>query len=179
MLVKLIARVVVAINANSRPGEIAFGATLGLLLALVPGGNLLWAALFFVTWLLKINLAAELLFLALFKLLAPLADGLLDRLGEAVLGLPWLQGFFTTLYNLPLVPFTRFNNTVVIGGLVAGLGLLIPVFFLVRALVVLYRRTLRDRIAQSRLGRAIRRVPLFAAVGRAAEKLGGAALSVR
>ena len=179
MLVKFIARVVVALNANSRPGEIAFGAALGLLLALIPGGNLLWAALFLTTFFLKINLAAELLFLALFRLLAPLADGLLDRLGGIVLGLPWLQGPLTTLYNLPLLPYTRFNNTVVMGGLLAGLALLVPVFFLVRALVVLYRRKLRDRIAESRLGRAIRRVPLFAAVGRAVERLGGAALSIR
>ena len=179
MLVKLIARVVVALNANSRPGEMAAGAAMGLLLALVPGGNLLWAGLFALAFFLKINLAAMFLFLALFRLLAPLADGSLDRLGAVILSLPLLRGMFTGLYNLPLVPFTRFNNTVVMGGLVAGLVLFVPVFVLIRMLVGLYRRRLRERIAQSRLGQAVRRVPLFAAVGRAVDRLGGAALSLR
>ena len=41
-----------------------------LLLALIPSGNLLWFCLFVLTFFLKINLGAELLFLALFALSA-------------------------------------------------------------------------------------------------------------
>jgi len=82
MFVKWIATLIVAVNANSRAGEVAAGVSIALLLALIPSGNLLWFCLFLVTFFLKINLGAELLFLALFKLLAPLTDGLLHRLGR-------------------------------------------------------------------------------------------------
>jgi uncharacterized protein (TIGR03546 family) len=176
-VIRWIATIVVAINANSRAGEVAAGIAFALLLALIPGGNLLWGVLFLLTFLLKINLAAELLFLALLRLLVPLADGPLDRLGYLVLSLPPLRPVFTALYNLPVVPLTRFNNTLVMGGLVAGLVLWLPLFFVFRALVFLYRLRLRDRLAGSRLVRAFRRVPLVAAIAAAARKLGPAALS--
>ena len=128
MFVKWIATLVVAINANSRVGEVAAGISFALLLALIPSGNLLWITLFIITFLLKINLAGELLFLALFKLLVPLTDGLLDRLGALVLSRPFLIEAFTAAYNLPLLPLSRFNNTIVMGGLIAGLLLWAPVF---------------------------------------------------
>jgi uncharacterized protein (TIGR03546 family) len=179
MLVKWIATLIVAINANNRAGEVAAGVSFALLLALVPSGNLLWFCLFVIPFFLKINLAGELLFLALFKLLAPLTDGLLHRLGLVVLGQPLLSDLFTAAYNLPLLPLSRFNNTVVMGGLVAGIALWVPVFLLFRWLVVLYRRGLRDRIAGSRLVKALRRVPLIATIGNAVRKIGGAAMSLR
>ena len=47
------------------------------------------------------------LFLGLFKLLTPLADGLLHRLGLWVLSQPSLSGIFTGAYNLPLLPLPK------------------------------------------------------------------------
>ena len=179
MFVKWIAALIVAVNANSRAGEVAAGVSFALLLALIPGGNLLWPVLFVLTFLLKINLAAELLFLALFKLAVPLADGLLHRLGALVLTRPFLSELFTGAYNLPILPFSRFNNTVVMGGLVAGLLLWLPVFLLFRHLVILYRRTLRDRIAESRPVKALARVPLVASIAGAVRRIGGAAVGMR
>lgn len=178
MFVKWIATLIVAINANNRTGEVAAGVSCALLLALIPSGNLLWFCLFLITFFLKINLGAELLFLALFKLLVPLADGLLHRLGLLVLSQASLSRFFTGAYNLPLLPLSRFNNTVVMGGLIAGIVLWVPVFLLFRRLVVLYRRGLRERIAGSRLVKALRRVPLIATIGNAVRKIGGAALGL-
>ncbi len=179
MVVKWIASIIVAVNANNRAGEIAAGASFALLLALIPGGNLLWIVLFALTFLLKINLAMELLLLALLKPIAPLADGLLHRLGALVLTQPFLYEPFTVLYNLPLLSYTRFNNTLVMGGLIAGLALWVPVFLLFRRLVFLYRRKLREKLAGSRLVQAFRRLPLAAAIGNAVRKLGGAYLSAR
>ena len=179
MIVKWIATLVVAVNANNRAWEVAAGVSFALLLALVPTGNLLWFCLFVVTFFLKINLAAEFLFLALFKLLTPLADGLLHRLGLWVLSQPSLSDIFTGAYNLPLLPLSRFNNTVVMGGLIAGILLWVPVFLLFRRLVILYRSRLRDRIAGSRLVKALRRVPLVMKIGNAVRKIGGAAMSLR
>jgi uncharacterized protein (TIGR03546 family) len=179
MFVKWIASLIVAVNANNRAGEIAAGISFGLLLALIPSGNLLWVVLFILTFFLKIHLGAELLFLALFKLLAPLADGLLHRLGLLVLSQPFLTGVFTKAYNLPLLPLSRFNNTVVMGGLVAGIALWVPAFLLFRWLVILYKRQWRERIARSRLVRALNRVPLIATIGNAVRKIGGTALSLR
>lgn len=176
-MIKTIARFIVALNANTRPAGLAAGAAIGLLLALVPGGNLLWIALFLVTFFLKANMAAQFLVLGLARLLVPLADPLLDRLGWVVLTAPGLQGLLSSLARLPVVPWTRFNDTVVMGGLLAGLALWVPAFLLFLLLVVLYRKVLRERVVNSRLGRAVARVPLFSAIGKAVRAIGGAALA--
>lgn len=174
-MIKALARLIVALNANTRPTEIAAGAAFGVLLALVPGGNLLWYAFFVIAFLLRMNLAAMFLVLGLARLVAPFADPALDALGWLVLTLPALEPAFTTLAGLPVVPWTRFNDTVVMGGLVAGIVFWAPVFLLFLLLVKIYRRRIRERIANSRLARAIAKVPLFATLGKAVSAVGGAA----
>jgi uncharacterized protein (TIGR03546 family) len=174
-MIKGLARLIVALNANSRPWEIGAGAAFGLLLALVPGANLLWIALFVLTFFLKLNMAMQFLLMGLVRLLVPLVDPALDSLGGAVLTAPSLQGLFTALASAPVVPLTRFSSTLVMGGLLAGIVLWVPFLLLFTFLVKLYRRTLRERIAHSRLAKAMARVPLFAAVAKAAAGVGGAA----
>ncbi len=170
MLVGGLAKILVAINSNQRAGEIAAGIALGFLLALIPAGNLLWWLILILTLFLKINLAAELLALALFKLIAPLLDGLLHSIGISVLTAPALQGIFTSLYNIHLAPFTRFNNSIVMGGFIAGILMLAPLYLLFRWLVRLYRKTLRDRIANSKLVKAFQRFPIVSTIIKAARK---------
>lgn len=159
MIVTWIARLIASLNANRRPGEIAAGIAMGVWLALLPAGNLLWVALFLITIFVKLNLAIELLILAVLSPLSGLADGQLHFIGSAVLTAETLHEFFTGLYNVPLVPFTRFNNTVVMGALIAGAVLWIPVFLLGRVLVRVYRRRIHPRLAESRIVKAIHRIP--------------------
>jgi uncharacterized protein (TIGR03546 family) len=173
MLIRAIAKVLVAINSNQRAGEIASAVALGFLLALIPAGNLLWWFILILTLFLKINLAAELLSLALFKLIAPLFDGTLHEVGYSVLTTTFLQGLFTSFYNIPIIPFTRFNNSVVMGGLIVGLVLLVPLYLLFKWLVRLYRQRIRDRIANSKIVKAFQRLPIVSTVIKGIRKLLG------
>ena len=173
MLFRSIAKIVVAVNSNRRTGEMAAGAAFGLLLALIPSGNLLWACLLLITLFIKINLAVELVLLGLFKLVVPLFDGPLHRLGYLILTIPGLESLFTNLTNLPIVPFTKFNNTIVMGGLAAGVALWFPVFFLFRLLIKLYRKHIRDRIAESRIVKNFLRLPLVSRIAGALRKATG------
>ncbi len=173
MFIRGIARVLVAINSNQRAGEIASAIALGFLLALIPAGNLLWWLILILTLFLRINLAAELLALALFKLIVPLLDGLLHAVGYAILTAPPLQGLFTHLYNVPLVPFTRFNNSIVMGAFITGLILLVPLYFLFRWLVRLYRKKIRDKIANSKIVKTFQRFPIVSAITKGIQKVMG------
>ena len=173
MLIRGIAKVLVAINSNQRAGEIASAIALGFMLALIPAGNLLWWLILILTLFLRINLAAELLALALFKLIVPLLDGLLHAVGYAILTAPPLQGLFTHLYNVPLVPFTRFNNSIVMGAFITGLILLVPLYFLFRWLVRLYRKKIRDKIANSKIVKTFQRFPIVSAITKGIQKVMG------
>jgi uncharacterized protein (TIGR03546 family) len=160
-MIRYIAKVFAALNAHGRPGEIAAGAACGLVLALIPGGNLLWFFLFLLFFFLKINTAMMFLVLALGKLLLSFLDPVLHEIGLAVLTLSAFEGIFTWLFNLPVLPLTRFNNTIVMGGLIGGIILWIPFFILGRIAVRAYRKVIRNRIADSKFVKGIKKVPLF------------------
>jgi hypothetical protein len=63
---------------------------------------------------------------------------------------------------MPFVPFTKFNNTLVAGGLASGIVLWLPVFLLVILLVPLYRDKLVPRIRNSKIVMAIKKLPVIA-----------------
>ena len=55
-------------------------------------------------------------------------DPLLHPIGAFLLNLGALRGLWTWLYNLPIVPWTQFNNTVVLGGFFLGVILIWPIY---------------------------------------------------
>jgi uncharacterized protein (TIGR03546 family) len=172
MIAGLIVKLVRVLNSNQKIGEVAGGVAFGFLLACIPSMNLLWFVLLLIAFLVKVNFAAVLVFLALFKLVVPLADPALHLLGAAVLTFNPLEGFFTLLYNLAVVPFTRFNNTLVMGGLLTGIFLWIPLFLLFKQLVSLYRSKIRDRIKNSKFAKWFAKLPLISGLIRIFAKAG-------
>jgi len=65
------------------------------------------------------------------------------------------------MYNMPFVPFTKFNNTLVMGGLVGGAVLWLPFFFLFMALIPLYRNHVAAKIRNSKIVNRILKFPLL------------------
>jgi uncharacterized protein (TIGR03546 family) len=171
MPLKWITKFLAGINANTRPGEIAAGIAFGFLLALQPGMTVVRIVVLVFAFMLKINMPALFLSLFLFALASPALDIPSDLLGGFILGLPWLQEFFTALYNMPLVPYSRFNDTLVMGGLALGVIAWLPLFFLFRVLVGVYRNTVREKIVNSKFFRAFMKVPLVSKICRLAGKI--------
>lgn len=169
-MISFIAKIFVALNSNSRPGELASGIAFGISLALIPGGNLLWFLIFAIAFMLKHNLAAMLLSVLVFSLPASLADPLLHKTGLAVLSTPALQDLFTRLYNTPVLPWLRFNNTMIMGSLIWSILLWLPLFILFRILVRLYRNRIASRLAESKLVKSLKGVPWISKVFKAYSK---------
>jgi hypothetical protein len=84
-----------------------------------------------------------------------LLDPVFHRIGESLLTAPSLRALWTTWYNTPLVPYTNFNNTVVLGSVVAWLVLAIPIYFGAKVGVTRYRATIGERVRQSKLYKAV------------------------
>lgn len=160
MIVGWIAKIVAGLYSNRRPGEVSAAVATAVLLTFIPGSNLLWFGLLAGMFLLRINHAVALVFIAVLAPVSSVADPLLHRIGHAVLTAPALHNLFSSLYNIPLVPFTRFNNTLVMGGLIAGLVLWVPLFLVGRIVVMLVRTHIVPALAASRPVRAVTKVPL-------------------
>lgn len=169
-MISFIAKIIVGLNNNSRPWEMASAIAFGVWLALLPGGNLLWIVLFIIAFFLKQNKGALLLSLALFRLITPLVDPLLDKIGYALLNVTFLQDFYTQFYNIPLVPYSNFNNSIVMGGFISGLILWVPLFLLFLTLVKLYRKKIAPMFSDSKIIKALKKVPFFSKIIKAVSR---------
>ncbi len=148
-----------ALNANAHPGDIAHGVSLGLFLAMVPKGNLLWPILFLFILFVRVNKGAFFLSLVLLAFLVPFADVAVEAVGYGLLTLPFLQGTYESIHAVPFAGLTRFNNSMVAGGIAAGLILYFPVYALVRLIVDAYRKVLQPKIANSRVYKVFANLP--------------------
>jgi len=166
-MIKGIAKLILALNGNVSKTQIAAGFAWGILLGLVPAGNAFWIVLFLISFFFTHHHGGKIAALAIIKILYPLLAFQIDGVGWFVLHIDSLTSLFTKLYNMPFVPFTKFNNTLVMGGLVSGLILWLPIFFLFIALIPLYRNTLGPKIRNSKIVQAIVKFPLISAIDNA------------
>lgn len=164
MFITWIVKALAALNSNARKGQVAAGMACGALLAMVPSGNLLWIALFVLTFFFKLHYGMQVLSLAVFRLAYPLYAPALDALGWLILNAPTLRPLFTALADAPIAPLTRFNDTLVAGGLAAGLALWLPLFLGFRALVAAYRAKLAPRIMDAKWYKAFMKIPLVSRI---------------
>jgi uncharacterized protein (TIGR03546 family) len=161
---KGIAKLILALNGNVSKTQIAAGFAWGLLLGLVPAGNAFWIVLFLLSFFFTHHHGGKIAALAIIKILYPVLAYKIDVLGWYILHIDSLHNLFTSLYNMPFVPFTKFNNTLVMGGLAAGIILWLPIFFLFVALIPFYRNKIGPKIRNSKIAKAIVKFPLFSAI---------------
>jgi uncharacterized protein (TIGR03546 family) len=154
-LLKLIQSLFGALHSEGTPGQLAAGIALGSILGLTPLLNLHNAIVFAAIVLLNVSFAGGMLGWALFVPIGFLLDPLFDWIGHQLLFAPSLTALWTSLYNMPIVPLTNFNNTVVLGSLVFSILFFVPLFFVTRWAVIRYRATVGERVRQSRFYRGL------------------------
>ncbi len=135
----LFAKFVAAFSAYGKPIQIAFAMAMGLVLALIPGGTLLWFLLLIPMMLIRINQAAMLGTMGVFRLLTSLLDPLSENFGYYLLNQPFMEDSMTRILSVPAASWLRLNDSFVFGGFVLGvLGL--PVYILIFTLIVILSR---------------------------------------
>jgi uncharacterized protein (TIGR03546 family) len=128
---------------------------MGAVLGLTPLMNVHNLLVFSLVLLLNVSFGGAMLGWMAFVPVGFLLDPLFHAIGVQLLQAPSLRELWTGWYNTPLVPYTNFNNTVVLGSVVSWLVLAIPIFFAARWGVARYRATIGARVQQSRLYKAI------------------------
>lgn len=144
-----------AFVTESTPRQMAFGLALGVFVGLVPKGNLLAIVLGTLLAATRVNLAIATFAIVLCSFCAAMFDSLFDRVGVFVLSQPSLQGMFTEMINTPFMPWTDFNNSIVMGSFVTGLMLIFPIYRLSRPLFEKYSDKLSKRIRQWRYAKLL------------------------
>lgn len=154
-LLKLIQSMIKTLHSAGTPGQVAAGMALGSALGLTPLISLHNLVIFSVLVLLNVSFGGGMLGWMLFVPVGFLLDPVFDRIGLKLLTTPSLTPLWTDLTNTPILPYTDFNNTVVLGSFVSWLILTIPIFFAARYGVAKYRATIGERVRQSKIYKTI------------------------
>ncbi|RPI05764.1 MAG: TIGR03546 family protein [Ignavibacteriae bacterium] len=158
---KLVTNFIKILREGQTPAQVAGGFALGSILGLSPMFTLQGILVWFVILVLDVNLSAATFSLGVFALIAYIFDPLFHRLGYFLLAnIEGLRALWTALYNAPLAPLTRFNNTVVLGSFVSALILFTPIYLGMKKFVIVYRATLGVRIRKMKVYQIIDRSSL-------------------
>ena len=149
------------LNSDTGQNQIAAGIACGLILGFAPVFSLQTILVILVLFFFRIQIGAATLAAFFFAFAAYLLDPIHHRVGMAILETPSLQPLFTQMYNMPLVPLTRFSNSIVMGSGVVSIVLALPVFFLSRMLVTKYRATVVARFRETKAFKAIQKSKFY------------------
>lgn len=121
-----------ALVVDATPQQMALGLALGVLVGLIPKGNLLAIGLMVLLCGLRVNLGIGLAAVFAMSWVGILLDPISHRVGGLLLKHESLRPLWTTMYDTIVLPWTDFNNTVVLGSFVLGAGAFLPLYFLSR-----------------------------------------------
>ena len=129
-LYKSLRMVISAVRGSDSPVQIGMGVALGMLIGLIPKDSLLAYVVGLFVFATSVNLLATAITAFTFTWIGAFLDPVSHQLGFYLLTHPALETFWIWLYELPAMPWTRFNNTVVLGSFLIGLLMLYPAFYL-------------------------------------------------
>lgn len=155
-LIKLLQSLFKTLHSDGSPAQIAAGVALGAALGLTPLVNAHNLVVILLLMVFNVSFAAGLLGWALFVPIGFVLDPVFDRVGrQLLLDTPALTSVWASWFNMPGVPYTNFNNSIVLGSVVSWLALFIPIFALSYWLVGLYRRTLGEKVKKTKVYQAV------------------------
>lgn len=119
-----------AIGGRAQPSELAWGLAWGVLIGVVPKGNLL--AILLIGWVLslRVNHGIATLAAVACSFLTVFIDPWSHRVGLTLLESSQLRPSLNFFWDLPLARWTDLNNSVVLGSTCLGLVSLMPTYLL-------------------------------------------------
>ncbi len=142
------------LNSDSGLYQLSLGLACGVILGFAPILSLQCLLIIILCFFFRIQLGAAFLSAFFFKFIAYLVDPAANVLGRSILESESLRPFFVSMYNAPIVPLTRFNDSIVMGSGVISFALVIPLFFLFKFLISKYREKVVAKYKESKIWKA-------------------------
>lgn len=161
LLLKQIFGFLKLLNSDQGTNQIASGIAFGLILGFAPAFSLQTLLVIFCLFFFRVQIGAATLSAFFFAFPAYLFDPFFHKIGVIILEQDSLRPLFTTLYNLPIIPFTKFYNTVVMGAGVVSILLFPVVFIISKKLIEKYRITVVARFKQTKFWKAVQATSFY------------------
>jgi len=139
-MLKLIAKVLKVLNSETEPGQISLAVCFAMFMGITPLYSLHNLAILFLVFALRVNLATFFIAWPLIAGIGYIIDPILHDIGIAALTAKSLEGLWTSLYNITIFRLERFNNSIVMGGLIFSAVLFVPCYLVSNLLIRHYRK---------------------------------------
>jgi uncharacterized protein (TIGR03546 family) len=149
LILKQLFALIKLLNSDTGSKQIAAGLACGLILGFAPVLSLQALLVFICMFLFRIQIGAALGSSFFFAIIAWIFDPVCNAVGSAILETEVLRPLFTAMYNMPLVPLTRFYNSITMGAGVVSLLLAPLVFVAGNKLIAAYRINIVARFKSS------------------------------
>lgn len=167
---QFIGKLIKILHSAATPAQIAGGFILGMIIGLTPFWSLHNMLIILVIIILNVNIAMAIFGLVLFSMFAYLFDTLFHSFGYWLLvDLDFMHDFYTSMYSIPIIALSRFNNTVVMGSLATSIILLIPVFIMAKKGIIKYRSGVLQKIEKMKIVKAIKGSKIYSWYAKYAE----------
>jgi uncharacterized protein (TIGR03546 family) len=154
LLLKQIFNFLKLLNSDTGTYQLASGLALGMMLGFAPFISIQTLLVFAIVFIFRVQLGAAFLSAFFFKLIAYIFDYPSHLLGKAVLESDTLRPLFVTMYNMPLVPMTRFNNSIVMGSMIVSILLFPFAFWGFKVAIIKYRSAVVARFKSTKYWKA-------------------------
>ncbi len=161
LLIKQLIGLIQLLHSDSGKNQIASGLAFGVFLGFAPFLSLQTALVLFVVFIFRVQLGAAFLSAFFFKFVAFLLDPVADPIGRSLLEASSLRPIWTQMYNVPLLPMTRFNNSIVLGSFAISILLCPILFFVFRFLVTKYQTHLVQKFEATPFWKAIKATKFY------------------
>ena len=149
------------LNSDKGENQIAAGVACGLILGFAPSFSPQTLLVFVIILLFRIQIGAAFTSAFFFAMVAYLFDPMLNSVGQIALELDGLKGLYTTLYNMPIVPFTKFYNSLVMGAAIVSIVAFPFVFVGTRFLIKKYREKVVAKFQNSKFWKAVKATSFY------------------
>ncbi|MDP8202196.1 MAG: TIGR03546 family protein [Candidatus Tenebribacter burtonii] len=158
------------LSSAATPGQISGGFILGMIIGLTPFWSLHNLIIILLIIILNVNITMSIFSFGIFSLIAYLIDPLFHNFGYFILvDVKMLHGLWLTLYNIPILALSKYNNTVVMGSFLTSLILLVPFYFMMKKTVVAYREKLEPIVLKWKIIKVIKGSKLYSVYGKLAD----------
>lgn len=161
LLLKQLFNLIKLLNSETGTAQISWGIALGFVLGMSPAFSLQTLLVIFLLFIFRIQLGAALSSAFFFKFTAFFLDPVFHPIGSAILEAPNLSALFTQLYNMPIVPYTRFNDSIVLGAGVLSILLCPLVFVVSQVLIKKYRKAVVEKFQETKFWKAVKATSLY------------------
>jgi len=162
-MITTIAKILKVLNSETAPGQISLALSFALIIGLTPLYSLHNLLVLLLVLIVRVNLSTFIVGWIFFSGVAYVLDPIFHRMGLALLTNASLEGLWTSLYNILIFRFSKFNNSIVMGSVLFALIFFVPVYFLSNMLINKYRDHILAWIRKTRLMQLLKGSKLFQA----------------